>query len=497
MNSTSPLPRRRFLVTTGLGAGAILLLKDPRSARAYAANERLNVALVGVGGRGTWFVDTIPKMQNVVALCDVNERKLTEAFGRWEEGAQRLASSPQPWERDTAAAFRRHLEARPKTFRDFRRMLEEMGQGIDAVVVATPDHTHAVASAAAIRAGKHVFCEKPLTRTLHESRALRELAREHKVATSMGNQGTASGPFRRALELIRDGTLGEIKEVHVWNTGGGAECSRRRPGSEPVPAWLDWDLWLGPAAERPYHRAVDAAASLARVRHQPARQLGLAHGEPRASWRCKVHELWLRQPAKPAPIRDRGANLRPQPPLVSALGKRHVAHPGARRSPAGHIHVAQRPDTGRRGFRALVEPFAAGDKEMARIRRRAHHRHARAGFTRPDTTRRSACCRRTISPPSSETGPRPWMLRAGTSRIGSSPAAAASRPGRISITRLALNEFLMLGNVATQFEEPLEFDPGRHARSPTTPKPTPCCARRIGKDGCCESETGRTTNGHE
>jgi hypothetical protein len=133
-------------------------------------------------------------------------------------------------------------------------MLQEMSKEIDAVVIATPDHTHAVASAAAIKAGKHVFCEKPLTRTVHESRALRELARRHKVATSMGNQGTASGQFRRALELIRDGALGQIKEVHVWNTAGGADRKEPPKGAETAPDHLDWDLWLGPAAFRPYHR---------------------------------------------------------------------------------------------------------------------------------------------------------------------------------------------------------------------------------------------------
>jgi predicted dehydrogenase len=202
---------RRCLLRSSAAFGVGLAFFPARLARGYAANEKLNVALVGVGGRGSWFVDTIPRMENVVALCDVNDEKTAAALKHWEERAKRFATSSREWERRAAAQFQRLSEAKPKTYRDFRKMLDEMGKAIDAVVVATPDHTHAVASAAAIRAGKHVFCEKPLTRTVHESRALRELARKHSVATSMGNQGTYSGAFRRALELIRGGALGEIR----------------------------------------------------------------------------------------------------------------------------------------------------------------------------------------------------------------------------------------------------------------------------------------------
>ena len=134
---------------------------------------------------------------------------------------------------------------------DYRYVLDR--KDIDAVVVATPDHTHAVASAAAIRAGKHVYVEKPMSRTVHESRILRELAARHKVATSMGNQGTASGPFRRALELIRQGTLGTITAVHTWNDQGGRGYTKPPEGEAKIPFYLDWDLWLGPAAFRPFH----------------------------------------------------------------------------------------------------------------------------------------------------------------------------------------------------------------------------------------------------
>lgn len=140
------IDRRSFLRKTALSGTGLLILRTSASARSYQANERLNVALIGCGGRGTWFVDTIPKMENVVALCDVNDKKLAETFQRWEKNIERFADSPHSWEQKAAEEYRRLLEAKPKTFRDFRKMLDEMGDRVDAAVVATPDHTHAVAS---------------------------------------------------------------------------------------------------------------------------------------------------------------------------------------------------------------------------------------------------------------------------------------------------------------------------------------------------------------
>jgi hypothetical protein len=142
----SRISRRGFLKDAALGGAGLLVLSNSGSARSYQANEKLNVALIGVGGRGRWFVGTIPKLDaNVVAMCDVNERKASLSFE----------------EIPTA-----------KKYFDFRRMLEEMDKQIDAVVIAVPDHTHAIASATAMKMGKHVYCEKPLTRTLSEARTL-------------------------------------------------------------------------------------------------------------------------------------------------------------------------------------------------------------------------------------------------------------------------------------------------------------------------------------
>ena len=219
--------RRVFLKNTAVGGAGLVILGNSQLVRTYGANEKLNVALIGVAGRGSWFVTAIPNVgANVVAMCDVNEHKASRAFD----------SMPKA-----------------KKFSDFRKMLDEMDKEIDAVTVATPDNTHAVISAAAMKMGKGVLCEKPLTHDVFEARRLRELAAKHKVATQMGNQGTASRGFREAVEIIQAGVLGEVNEVHVWNTGGGAGERPVPTDEHPIPDYLHWDLWLGPAKFRPYN----------------------------------------------------------------------------------------------------------------------------------------------------------------------------------------------------------------------------------------------------
>jgi len=217
--------RRLFLRTTA-GAAGFLILSSSRSAFGFPANEKVNVALVGVDGRGDWFTKTMPRISNVVAMCDVNDRRAARQY-------------------ETIPAARR--------YQDFRRMLDEMDKDIDAVTVATPDNTHAVITAAAIRRGKAVLTEKPLTHDVFEARTLRDLARRHKVATQMGNQGTASRAFREAVALIQAGSLGEIREVHAWNTGGGAGDRPIPTDKHDLPDYIHWDLWLGPAQWREYN----------------------------------------------------------------------------------------------------------------------------------------------------------------------------------------------------------------------------------------------------
>jgi len=196
-------------------------------------SERLALGIIGAGGRGADDIEGV-RSETLAALCDVDGDR-------------------------AAATFRRFPDV-PR-YRDFRVMLEKE-RGLDAVVVATPDHTHAVASMAALQSGKHVYCEKPLTRTVHEARVLAQAAEKAKVSTQMGNQGMAFEGNRLIKEWLADGAIGTVREVHVWSdrpTHRGKlplwwPQGIERPADQPaVPAHLDWDLWLGPAPWRPYH----------------------------------------------------------------------------------------------------------------------------------------------------------------------------------------------------------------------------------------------------
>ncbi|MCX7047422.1 MAG: Gfo/Idh/MocA family oxidoreductase [Candidatus Sumerlaeota bacterium] len=454
-----PLRRRRFIATAAAGAAGLLILRDSRSAWSYQANEKLNVALIGCGGRGQWFVDTIPRMENIVALCDVNDLKLADAFKRWEDTAKRFAESKQEYERAAASVYKRLCESKPKTYSDFRKMLEER-KDIDAVIVATPDHTHAVAAAAAMQAGKHVFCEKPLTRTVHESRALRELARKRKVATAMGNQGTYSGPFRRALELIRSGAIGEIKEVHVWNTAGGADRKDPPKGEEPVPENLKWDLWLGPAAMRPFNKEW--------LKRNLWRDFGTCqlgnwapHSANLAFMALKVHDLWLTEaPPQKKPIirveaKHTGINklsfpqwelinweipARAEFPPITITWYNGKA-PGARELIDRATQGATEKDKNLWDFAGAFFVGAKGNLHStghnSTFRLLPEDQFKETQRDRPETVEGSRGCEQDFF--------------------------AACRGGKPAWSNFdyasALIEFLMLGNVATQFEGKLEFDP--------------------------------------
>ena len=223
------LSRRRFLA-----AGAAATTAGLESlAHAYpirSANEKLNIAMVGVGQGGVGGVLNLPRMarENIVAMCDIDEQYAGPNFEKYP-GAKRWT--------------------------DFRRMLDRQ-KDIDAVVVSTPDHSHAVIAITAMRHGKHVYCEKPLARCIGEVRRMREVARETKVATQMGNHGTYEPSFRRAVEIIQSGAIGQVTQVHTWSDRPLSfwKQSVTRPKDTPrVPAHLDWDLFLGPAPLRPYH----------------------------------------------------------------------------------------------------------------------------------------------------------------------------------------------------------------------------------------------------
>ena len=197
--------------------------------RVWGANERLNIAGIGVGGKGAGEInDAAREGCNIVALCDVDESRAAKTFGKFPDA---------------------------KKYKDFRVMLDRQ-KDIDAVTVSTPDHTHAPASVMAMKLGKHVYCQKPLTHSIYEARVMAETAANMKVATQMGNQAHAGEPIRRGVELVRAGIIGKVTEAHVWTNRPiwpqGVDRPKEMP---PVPASLDWDLWLGPAPRRPYHSA--------------------------------------------------------------------------------------------------------------------------------------------------------------------------------------------------------------------------------------------------
>ncbi|MDQ1257416.1 MAG: Gfo/Idh/MocA family oxidoreductase [Candidatus Hydrogenedentes bacterium] len=228
--------RRAFLATattTAVAAGYAARVNAAEVVPGKVSpNEKLNIAAIGVGGMGRGNINACAT-ENIVALCDVDDAYAGGTFGEFPNA---------------------------KRYKDYRKMFDAEANNIDAVIIATPDHTHAVLAMAAIRLGKHVFCQKPLAHSLHEVRKLTEAAREAKVQTQMGNQGHSSEDIRRLCEWIEDGAIGPVHEVHAWSDRpvGGDPWSdfpimKRPEDTPPVPETLDWDLWIGPAEMRPYH----------------------------------------------------------------------------------------------------------------------------------------------------------------------------------------------------------------------------------------------------
>jgi len=219
------LSRRAFVKGTTLAGVGVWASTAPKESK--AANEKINFGCIGVGGKGSSDSSAAGGSGNVVAICDTSEGQLNRAAGRFK-GA--------------------------KKYFDYRKMLED--KSIDAVTVSTPDHNHATAASLAMRAGKHCFCQKPLTRAIFEARRLGELAKEMKVATQMGNQGTAGSGLRHSAALLKANALGKVTDVYVWSNRPVWPQGIARPkGTPPVPSGLHWEEWLGPAKARPYHSA--------------------------------------------------------------------------------------------------------------------------------------------------------------------------------------------------------------------------------------------------
>jgi hypothetical protein len=217
------ISRRSFLGTAAATPAVFAVPRPPRA--------KLRLATVGCGGMGGADLSKIsghPEIQ-VVALCDVDAKTL-------EKTAQRFPGV--------------------KTFRDYRKLFAEAAADFDVVNVGTPDHVHAAASMLALQKGKHVYCQKPLTHDVYEARRLAEVARERKLVTQMGIQVHSSREYRLAVRIVQDGAIGKVKEVHSWSNKKWGHDGARPEGSDPVPANLDWDLWLATAPDRPFKKGL-------------------------------------------------------------------------------------------------------------------------------------------------------------------------------------------------------------------------------------------------
>ena len=224
------MTRRSFLQKSGAAAVGLTIIPSIAMGKSIsgvnAPSDKLNIAVVGVGGMGNSNLKAVKPTENIVALCDVD----------WKYSAKVFEANPEA-----------------KKFWDWRKMYDEMGKSIDAVIVATADHTHAIIAATAMTMGKHVYVQKPLTHTVYESRLLTKLAAKHKVATQMGNQGSSGSGVRQVCDWIADGVIGEVTRVDcgtnrpIWPQG------LNTPQGQWVPDTLNWELFTGPAKLVPYN----------------------------------------------------------------------------------------------------------------------------------------------------------------------------------------------------------------------------------------------------
>lgn len=219
------MKRRVFLKNSALAASSIAFLSSASWARVKA--DRLRTAHIGVGGMGFEDLKSISshKLVDVTALCDVDANNLSKAA---------------------------KLHKSAKTFSDYRRLFDQIGKGIDAVIVSTPDHTHAPASVMAMEMGKPVYCQKPLTHHVSEARAMRKMAADKNLITQMGIQIHSWKQYRGTAQLIQSGIIGKVHTVRAWSNKNWGFDGQAPTGSDPVPSTLDWNLWLGTSPERPY-----------------------------------------------------------------------------------------------------------------------------------------------------------------------------------------------------------------------------------------------------
>ena len=223
--------RRGFMGQTA-ALGTAVWMGAPSVLRAERSSvERLNAACIGVGGKGSGDTSHVAEHgANIIGICDIDQTSLTKKGREFPEAEK---------------------------FTDFREMLTALQDKVDIVTVSTPDHTHAAAAVMAMKMGKHVYCQKPLTWSIYEARQMREVAEEMGVVTQMGNQGTSEDGLRETVEIVRSGGIGDVKEVHIWtNRPVWPQGVGRPEGEDPIPEGLNWDQWIGPAPMRPFKDGV-------------------------------------------------------------------------------------------------------------------------------------------------------------------------------------------------------------------------------------------------
>ena len=255
--------RRAFLGTVGAAAAVTIVPRHVLGGKGHVApSDKTTIAGIGTGGQGSQDMMRFQQFDEVqvVAVCDVNREGGGYLSWNWGQGKARQLAGREPMRRALEAYYAEKKGVGKyqaiKTYADYRELLDK--EDVDAVMVGTPDHAHAMITLAALRQGKHVYCEKPLTYSVREARMVAEAARKAKVATQLGNQGQATEQARLVQEFVLDGVLGPVREVHIsrgptfWDP---PKVGTRPTDTPPVPDGLDWDLWLGPAPVRPYHPA--------------------------------------------------------------------------------------------------------------------------------------------------------------------------------------------------------------------------------------------------
>ena len=472
MNLSRPSSTRRKFLTTGAGAG-LTILPSTRTAFSYEANERLNLAVFGHKYNAQSILPSC-HVNNlaVVALCDPDRAVIEQALSKFGSVAAQLETGPTGRSNAQFAESYRKMSRCDGigTYDDIRRLFDRQVDSFDALVVANLDQFHGTACRLALESGKPVCTERPLGLNIEEARSLSRLAAEKQLPVTYRSPGTGKNEFRRAMELVEDGAIGPVKEVHIWFDRGGPDRNALPKGSQSVPAGLNWDTWLGPLPDRPYHKDWKSYAHWRETCNGGLGVFGM-HTTIFPFMALKLHELW-NESANPAPIRVSAECSRTNPISFPKWERVRWEIPARRDMPPVTITWHHGPG------------FAPGAGELVREK-----------LGQFGVTDASAAAK--------------LMKKAGSMLIGSDGALVGSdhsatitvlpaekfagveklQPQRIAPTRGiyrdwfdacrgsnkpeilasfenggALSELVMLGNIATRFpEQSLAYDPGKDA----------------------------------